>query len=585
MTSWAPGFSVEPKIKPDPDAPTSQENLDNQCQVPHGERQEPQGEETIIPDELNNTLVIRNNASIDGYSSPFYGKHAPPYSEVNSNLTIVPTNTQGVQEITEIPKHYLDQSTVLKHLAKEIQTQPQASNPATPASSSPASMQPPIEPVPPPRMAMNVGLMQEDNGSRIISMLLSENQAMKAEIEMCHTKILRLEQLEFELQSLNEAHHDAVKANDRREKLELLLRAKLEQEVQKLRASRSQQPDTTDLKQELSKRDVLISQLLGQNKELISEKERKDIEIQAQNVTLAEQRKHIEILDHALTKAQAKIVRHEEEIRKKEFYAERVHYLQKAIQQMQVASERRLEMEKKMRSELEKDLQSLGRKAGDGDDVRKTIREYEEKVVALEGEVARLEQKYLEESALRQMAVDAASVPKDARIAALERNSLETERLITQARSDKLRQMDELHAAQRKCAELESRLKDMESRLAERDAMIRVLQHSSSIHARAASSVALTHHRRTGSKDETIPDRAALDESLKEFGSRLANKAAVRGTGRTIQNIAQKRPSSVSKSTSNLNSAVPNGDVKLTTSAPINESDTEDRLELREWCV
>lgn len=117
-------------------------------------------------------------------------------------------------------------------------------------------------------------------------------------------------------------------------------------------------------------------------------------------------------------------------------------------------------------------------------------------MVSLEGEVARWEQKYLEESALRQMAVDAASVPKDARIAALERNSVETERLISQVRSEKLRQMDELHAAQRRGAELESRLKDMESKLAERDAMIRVLQQRSSIHARAASSVALTHHHR-----------------------------------------------------------------------------------------
>lgn len=123
-------------------------------------------------------------------------------------------------------------------------------------------------------------------------------------------------------------------------------------------------------------------------------------------------------------------------------------------------------------------------------------RDYEEKVVSLEGEVARWEQKYLEESALRQMAVDAASVPKDARIAALERNSVETERLISQVRSEKLRQMDELHAAHRRGAELESRLKDMESKLAERDAMIRVLQQRSSIHARAASSVALTHHHR-----------------------------------------------------------------------------------------
>ena len=228
----------------------------------------------------------------------------------------------------------------------------------------------------------------------------------------------------------------------------------------------------------------------------MTEKERRDVEIQAQHVTLAEQRKHIEILDHALTNAQAHIVRYEDEVRKKEFYDERVNNLQKALQQMQAASERRLEMEKKMRSDLEKDVQSLGRKGGDTEDLRKTIRDYEEKVVSLEGEVARLEQKYLEESALRQMAVDAASVPKDARIAFLERNSLETERMISQARSDKLRQMDELHATQRKCAEHESRLKDMESRLAEKDAMIRVLQHSSSIHAREASSVALTHHRR-----------------------------------------------------------------------------------------
>lgn len=36
--------------------------------------------------------------------------------------------------------------------------------------------------------------------------------------------------------------------------------------------------------------------------------------------------------------------------------------------------------------------------------------------------------------------------------------------------------MDEVHAAQKKVADLESRLKDLESKLAERDAMIKVLQ-------------------------------------------------------------------------------------------------------------
>ncbi|OQR73876.1 angiomotin-like, partial [Tropilaelaps mercedesae] len=386
--------------------------------------------------------------------------------------------------------------------------------------------------------------------------------------------ISRLERMEVELQHLHEAQEEIVMANDKRERLETALRTRMEQEIQRLRRGIAASPAHADaniaeMQQELSRRDLLIAQLLGQNKELLCEKERKDIEIAAQTATLAEQRKHIEILDHALINAQANIVRLDEEARKKEFYVERVHELQRALQQMQAASERRLEMEKRMRTELEKDVQSLGRNlansGGDAEDLRKTIREYEEKVVSLEGEVARWEQKYLEESALRQMAVDAASVPKDARIAALERNSVETERLISQVRSEKLRQMDELHAAQRRGAELESRLKDIESKLAERDAMIRVLQQRSSIHARAASSVALTHHhRRTGSKDETIPDRAAMDESLKEFGSRLANKASLLGAtpcssvvaGSSSTQTSLQLAAANSKSSSNLIASV-----------------------------
>lgn len=101
----------------------------------------------------------------------------------------------------------------------------------------------------------------------------------------------------------------------------------------------------------------------------------------------------------------------------------------------------------------------------------------------LEGEVAKWEQRYLEESELRQAAIDAASIPKsvlkiyflysqndilwkihflfsfcrDAKIAALEKTSQESEKIIAEARSDKLRQMDEVHAAQKKVTDLESR--------------------------------------------------------------------------------------------------------------------------------
>lgn len=97
----------------------------------------------------------------------------------------------------------------------------------------------------------------------------------------------------------------------------------------------------SDLRKELSKREVLISQLLTQSKyyfftvgsdlylfqyfvvdifskivakELLAEKERQEIELQAQRATLQEQRNHIDILDNALTNAQANVVRLEDEV-------------------------------------------------------------------------------------------------------------------------------------------------------------------------------------------------------------------------------------------------------------------------------
>jgi len=88
---------------------------------------------------------------------------------------------------------------------------------------------------------------------------------------------------------------------------------------------------------ELSKRDALITQLVAQSessnlrcivttnlishtfhfftdKELMATKDRQEIELSAQRVTLEEQRTHIDILDTALTNAQTNVVRLEEEV-------------------------------------------------------------------------------------------------------------------------------------------------------------------------------------------------------------------------------------------------------------------------------
>ena len=49
------------------------------------------------------------------------------------------------------------------------------------------------------------------------------------------------------------------------------------------------------------------------------------------------------------------------------------------------------------------------------------------------------------------------SVIRDAKIAALEKTSQDAEKLIAEARSEKMKHMDEVHAAQKKLADLESR--------------------------------------------------------------------------------------------------------------------------------
>lgn len=172
---------------------------------------------------------------------------------------------------------------------------------------------------------------------------------------------------------------------------------------------------------------------------------------------------------------------------------ERVGQLQRALSSLQASSDRREETERQLRGQLERELrEGGGGGSGNGNesmsngetiaDLKRRLRERDEKIMSLEGDVAKWEQRYLEESALRQAAIDAASLPKsveshyisfyprqafflcsfisvirDAKIAALEKTSQDAEKLIAEARSEKMRHMDEVHAAQKKLADLESR--------------------------------------------------------------------------------------------------------------------------------
>lgn len=90
-----------------------------------------------------------------------------------------------------------------------------------------------------------------------------------------------------------------------------------------------------------------------------------------------------------------------------------------------MASDRREQTERKLRLQLERELQRTkdaqgeegksvweDRSAESASELKKRLRERDEKIMRLEGECSKWEQRYLEESALRQAAIDAASIPK-----------------------------------------------------------------------------------------------------------------------------------------------------------------------------
>lgn len=117
-------------------------------------------------------------------------------------------------------------------------------------------------------------------------------------------------------------------------------------------------------------------------------------------------------------------------------------------------------------NEISKDANRSGSSTiSETNNLKWQLREKDNQIMRLENECANLEQRNLEESNVR-------NVTK----MAIERNSQETERIIAEAKQEKIRYLDEAHAANRKVTELQTRLKVVENRLTEKEAMIRALQ-------------------------------------------------------------------------------------------------------------
>lgn len=168
--------------------------------------------------------------------------------------------------------------------------------------------------------------------------------------------------------------------------------------------------------------------------------------------TAEEQSGRAKRLEEALEAARERGRHLEEELRRKRAYVEKVERLQSALAQLQSTCEKRESLEMKLRTRLEQELRSLraqqvnilteeNRKLNattmyffDCSDIishhrfhspppqrqsqppgvtmsslQERLREREERILALEADMVRWEQKYLEESTMRQFAMEVAA--------------------------------------------------------------------------------------------------------------------------------------------------------------------------------
>ncbi|XP_069721316.1 angiomotin-like protein 2 isoform X2 [Phaenicophaeus curvirostris] len=335
-------------------------------------------------------------------------------------------------------------------------------------------------------------LARADTVLRENERLHRENEKLRWELESCTEKASRIQKLESEIQRISEDYENLVKASSKREALEKAMRNKRDGEMRRLQdfnrdlkerleSANKQLASKTQERQESNQGSV--AKLLAQSYEHQQEKEKLEREVSLLRSAHEEQRRRAELLEQALGSAQARAAKAEAELRKKRAYVEKVERLQAALGQLQAACEKREQLELRLRTRLEQELKMLRaqqRQAGaagggtpelSAHTLSEQLREKEEKILALEADMTKWEQKYLEECTMRQFAMDAAAT------AAAQRDTT----LISHSprHSPNSSFNEDLLLASHKHQEMENRLKVLHAQILEKDAIIKVLQQRS----------------------------------------------------------------------------------------------------------
>uniref|UniRef100_A0A9J7Z8K7 Angiomotin like 2a n=2 Tax=Cyprinus carpio TaxID=7962 RepID=A0A9J7Z8K7_CYPCA len=326
-----------------------------------------------------------------------------------------------------------------------------------------------------------------------VEQLIKENERLRGEVESYSEKAARLQKLELEIQRISEAYETLMKGSAKREALEKTMRNKLESEIKRLHDFNR---DLRDRLETASKQRAAVevedksrhafAKLVEQNEDHLRERERLEKELQNLHVSGEEWKRRREALEQALMSAQTRNRQLEEELRRKRAYVEKVERMQSALAQLQAACEKREALELRLRTRLEQELKSLRAQQwqsqaqqmspGSYSDLNvssmhQQLREREEQVLALEADITRWEQKYLEESTMRQFAMDAAAT------AAAQRDTTIINHSPRHSPNSSFN--EDLPSPNHRHQEMENRIRALYAQLLEKDAIIKVMQQRS----------------------------------------------------------------------------------------------------------
>uniref|UniRef100_A0A087XP20 Angiomotin like 2b n=1 Tax=Poecilia formosa TaxID=48698 RepID=A0A087XP20_POEFO len=316
-----------------------------------------------------------------------------------------------------------------------------------------------------------------------VELLVMENERLRQELEAHREKTGRIQKLEQEIQRISEAYETLMQGSSKRENLEQTLRRRLVAEIRRL------QDFNRDLRENLEKarthvaKEVevadhnqhIMAKLLEQNEEQNAERERMEREMQRLRSTVEEQSLRTKRLEDALEAARGRGRQLEDELRRKRAYVEKVERLQSALAQLQSTCEKREGLEMKLRTRLEQELRSLRAQQRQSqppgltvNSLQERLREREERILALEADMVRWEQKYLEESTMRQFAMEVAATA-----AAQSRDTTIINHSPCHSSNNSFN--EDLPLPDHRNQEMENRIRALYAQILEKDAVIKIL--------------------------------------------------------------------------------------------------------------